>query len=116
MSYHKMKKAELIEELERRDAQRTQAGPANVEGQIFDVVKARYNAHGKLFNCRFAPEVQSIPSLKSMGDELQTELRARNEPRVDRHGRIWVDLYPKSENVFEQAEQNEAPEQTEVPA
>jgi hypothetical protein len=105
MSYSKMKKAELIEELERRDAQSTQ--PAQSNGQLFDMVKRRWNAHGPLYNCRFAPEVQSVPSLPAMADELQIDARARSEARRDRHGRVWVDIYPKSEEqqLFEQNEE-----------
>lgn len=133
-SYSKMKKAELIEALRVADArnegladalhveqanyeeleaayskllngQATQ--PAQSEGQIFDMVKRRWNAHGPLYNCRFAPGVNSIPSLATMCDEIQIDGRARSEARKDRHDRIWVDIYPKSEEreLFEQNEE-----------
>lgn len=133
-SYSKMKKAELIEALRVADGRneglvneliqeqsnyadleaaysklldKQQAEPAQSNGQIFDMVKRRWNAHGPLYNCRFKTEVPSLPSLAAMCDELQINGRARSEARKDRHGRIWVDIYPKSEEreLFEQTEE-----------
>lgn len=79
--------------------------------KIFDIVRTRRNQFGTYYNARFAPKVDSIPDLESMakavGKELgkDVSLRARNDGQVDRNQRVWIDLYPRTENVFAKAKE-----------
>ena len=78
--------------------------------KVFDVVKRRSNQFGTFYNCRFAPKIDSIPSLEAMGEAIEAETgregiewRARGDGQVDRNGRVWIDVYFRAPNPFELA-------------
>lgn len=79
--------------------------------KIFDIVRTRRNQYGTFYNARFAPKVDSMPSLEAMTKAVSkelgkdVELRARNDGQVDRSNRVWVDLYPVTVNPFAQAKE-----------
>jgi hypothetical protein len=77
---------------QRQETQRRGAAPKSAWLEVFDHVKRDANPHGEYINCRLRKggPVITIDFIKG---NLLPYARKISEPKVDRHGHAWINVY-----------------------
>ena len=76
----------------RQEAQRRGAAPKDEWLEVFDHVKRDRNAHGEYINCRLK-EGSPVITIDFVKGNLLPYARKVSEPKVDRHGHAWINVY-----------------------